>query len=231
MKNIVIIGHSSGIGKALTEKLAAENEIYGTCYQTPVDFQHENIHSHYLDVTGEAPDFSFMPETIDGLVYCPGAIQLKPFGRIKEAEFMADYQLQVLGAVKVIQHCLPGLKKSAAPSIVLFSTVAVQVGFSFHSLVSAHKGAIEGLTKALAAEFAPNIRVNCLAPSITDTPLASSLLSSPEKVAAHAQRNPLKRIGRAEDLANAAAFLLREESAWMTGQILHIDGGMSTLRI
>jgi NAD(P)-dependent dehydrogenase (short-subunit alcohol dehydrogenase family) len=157
-------------------------------------------------------------------------VNLKPFSRIKPVDFISDYQLQLVGAVKVIQACLPKLKNASSPSIVLFSTVAVQTGFNFHSLVAASKGAVEGLTKALAAEFAPKIRVNCIAPSITDTPLAGTLLNSEEKKEANAQRHPLKKIGKPEDLANLAEFLLSDKSAWITGQVLHADGGMSSIK-
>jgi NAD(P)-dependent dehydrogenase (short-subunit alcohol dehydrogenase family) len=144
---------------------------------------------------------------------------------------MQDYQLQVIGAIKIIQQVLPRLKNASSASIVFFSTVAVQTGFNFHSIVAASKGAIEGLTKALSAELAPKIRVNCIAPSITNTPLASNLLNSEEKIAANAQRHPLKRIGRAEDLASLACFLLSDRSSWITGQIIHADGGMSAIKL
>lgn len=137
----------------------------------------------------------------------------------------------MVGAVKVIQAVLPILKKAENPGIVLFSTVAVQAGFNFNSQVSASNGAIDGLTKALAAEFAPKIRVNCIAPSLTDTALAAPLLNTEQKLEANAQRHPLKKIGKTEDLANAAAFLLSEKSGWITGQVLHVDGGMSTLKV
>lgn len=184
-----------------------------------------------LNVLDESLDLSFVPDILDGLVYCPGAVNLKPFARIKPEDFITDYQLQLVGAVKVIQACLPKLKNSAIPSIILFSTVAVQTGFNFHSLVAASKGAVEGLAKALAAEFAPKIRVNCIAPSITNTPLAATLLNSAEKKEVNAQRHPLKKIGKPEDLANLAEFLLSEKSSWITGQVLHADGGMSTLKV
>jgi len=157
-------------------------------------------------------------------------VNLKPFARVKPEDFVSDFQLQLVGAVKVIQASLPKLKNANSPSIVLFSTVAVQTGFNFHSLVASSKGAVEGFTRALAAEFAPKIRVNCIAPSITDTPLAGSLLNTDEKKEANAQRHPLKKIGKPEDLANLAAFLLSEKSSWITGQVLHVDGGMSSLR-
>ena len=144
---------------------------------------------------------------------------------------MADFNLQVLGAIRCIQAVLPRLKNSENASIVLFSTVAVQLGLGFHSQVAVSKGAIEGLTRSLAAEFAPTIRFNAIAPSLTNTPLAEKLLSSPEKIEANGQRHPLKRIGEAEDIAEAACFLLTDKSSWMTGQILHVDGGMSSLKI
>ncbi|HRB72000.1 MAG TPA: SDR family oxidoreductase [Flavobacterium sp.] len=230
MKNIVIIGHSSGIGKALTTLLADDHRVYGTFCTTSEHISHKNVATHYVNILEESPDFSFLPDTIDGLVYCPGAINLKPFARIKKEDFLDDYQLQVIGAVKTIQACLPGLKKSTAPSVVLFSTVAVKTGFPFHSIVGTNKGAIEGLTKSLAAELAPTIRVNCIAPSLTETPLTGHLLNTPEKKEANAQRHPLKKIGEANDIAQAAAFLLGNTSQWITGQIIAVDGGISTIK-
>ncbi|MCU0445489.1 MAG: SDR family oxidoreductase [Microscillaceae bacterium] len=231
MKNYFIVGHSSGIGKALSEKLATQDKVYGTYYKNPSTSDNPHITAHYLNVLDEQIEVSFLPEVLDGLVYCPGAINLKPFARLKEEDFINDFKLQVGGAIKLIQACLPNLKKAEKPAIVLFSTVAVQMGFNFHSLVSSSKGAIEGLTKALAAEFAPKIRVNCIAPSITHTPLAQSLLSTPEKIEANAQRHPLKKIGSPEDVASMAAYLLGDESAWVSGQIFRVDGGMSSIRI
>ena len=231
MANILIIGASSGIGSALATQLIAEgNQVYGTFNKTTKSSDGFTKFQP-LNVLDENLDFSFLPDVLDGLVYCPGSVNLKPFARIKPEDFVADYQLQLVGAVKSIQACLPKLKNSAQASIVLFSTVAVQTGFNFHSLVASSKGAVEGLTKALAAEFAPKIRVNCIAPSITDTPLAGALLNTEEKKEANAQRHPLKKIGRPDDLANLAAFLLSEKSSWITGQVLHADGGMSSLKV
>ncbi len=231
MANFVIIGASSGIGAALANHLIAEgSQVYGTFNKTSIDsISFSKV--HHLNILDENPDFSFIPEVIDGLVYCPGAVSLKPFARIKPEDFVSDFELQLVGAVKAIQACLPKLKNSNQSSIVLFSTVAVQTGFNFHSLVAASKGAVEGLTKALAAEFAPRIRVNCIAPSITDTPLAAGLINTEEKKTANAQRHPLKRIGKPEDLANLASFLLSEKSNWITGQVLHADGGISNLKV
>lgn len=230
MKNYLIIGASSGIGEKLANILSDNHIVFGTFNNHPKESS-SSISYHYLDVLSDNLDLSFLPDSLDGLAYCPGSIKLKPFHRITPNDFTNDYNLQVLGAIKVIQTALPLLKKSEDASIVLFSTVAVQQGFNFHSLVSTSKGAIEGLTKSLAAEFAPKIRVNCIAPSLTDTPLAESLLSTEEKKTAAAQRHPLKRYGSADDIAQMAAFLLSEKSNWITGQILHVDGGMSTLKI
>jgi NAD(P)-dependent dehydrogenase (short-subunit alcohol dehydrogenase family) len=232
MQNQVIIGASSGIGRALAQVLVNEgHRVYGTFNKTTENRPEGLTGYTHLNVLDENPDFSFLPENIDGLVYCPGAVNLKPFARIKPEDFISDYQLQLVGAVKVVQACLPKLKNSSQASVVLFSTVAVQTGFNFHSLVASSKGAVEGLTKALAAEFAPKIRVNCIAPSITNTPLAGTLLNTDEKKDANAQRHPLKKIGQPEDLANLAAFLLSEKSSWITGQVLHADGGMSSLKV
>jgi len=231
MANVLIIGASSGIGSALAKQLISEgHQVYGTFNASTIS-EDGFTKLQPLNVLNDNLDFSFLPDMIDGLVYCPGAVVLKPFARIKPDDFVADYQLQLIGAVKVIQACLPKLKNSDKASIVLFSTVAVQTGFNFHSLVSSSKGAVEGLTKALAAEFAPKIRVNCIAPSITDTPLAATFLNTDEKKEANAQRHPLKKIGRPEDLANLTVFLLSEKSSWITGQVLHVDGGMSSLKI
>ena len=230
MKNFVIIGGSTGIGKQLAENLSVHHNVIATFNNTQSD-DSLNVKYHHFNVLDfqSAPDF--LPEVIDGLVYCVGAIQLKPFHRIPESEFLQDYQKQVVGAIKIIQYALPKLKLSDSPSIVLFSTVAVQLGFPFHSMVASSKGAIEGLTKALAAEFAPKIRVNCIAPSITNTPLAASLLNTEDKIAANAQKHPLKKIGEPNDIAQLAEFLLSENASWITGQILHVDGGMSSLKV
>ncbi len=228
MKNYLIIGASSGIGKQLAEDLSVHHKVIGTYHNHAMT--HDAIeYRHYDALSSE--ELTDLPATIDGLIYCPGSIDLRPFARIKPEDFIKDYSLQVVGAVKVIQQLLPRLKQSGSASIVLFSTVAVQTGFPFHSLVSSSKGAIEGLTKALAAEFAPKIRVNCIAPSLTQTPLAGALLATEDKIAANAQRHPLKRLGTASDIASLAAFLLSDQSSWITGQIMHVDGGISSLKV
>ena len=231
MANYLIIGGSSGIGSALVAQLVEEgHQVFATYNTHPVTSSFPNLSYYPLNVLDETLNLSFLPEKLDGIAFCPGAIQLKPFARIQPADFIADYHLQVVGAIKVIQGALPALKNTEQASIVLFSTVAVQLGLNFHSLVSASKGAIEGLTKSLAAEFAPKIRVNAIAPSLTNTPLASSLLNSDQKIEANAERHPLKRVGKPEDISAMAAFLLSPKTSWMTGQILSVDGGMGTIK-
>jgi len=231
MKNYLIIGGSSGIGEAIVKQLSKEgHQVFATFNQHPAQ-NSDTITYYHLDVMQESYDLSFVPDTIDGIAYCVGNISLKPFSRFTADDFIKDYQLQLLGAVKIIQQLLPNIKKAEAASIVLFSTVAVQTGFNFHTLISSSKGAVEGLTKALAAELAPRIRVNCIAPSITDTPLAAHLLNTPEKKEATAQRQPMRRVGTADEVASAACFLLTDKSSWITGQVMHADGGMSTLKI
>jgi NAD(P)-dependent dehydrogenase (short-subunit alcohol dehydrogenase family) len=189
------------------------------------------VHHLTLDVTADSLDLEGLPEVLNGMVYCPGTIQLKPFQRITIDEFVEDLQVNFLGAVRTIQACLTRLRKSkTGASVVLFSTVAVKTGMPFHASVAGAKAAVEGLTRSLAAEFAPRIRFNAIAPSLTDTPLAQDLLSSEEKRQASADRHPLKRIGTPQEIAGLAIYLLSNSSAWLTGQIIHIDGGMSALR-
>lgn len=230
MANYLIIGASSGIGKKLSEQLSESgHQIYGTYFKNEIQSDNDRIQLHPLNVLDETISLDFIPESLTGVIYCPGSINLRPFERIKPADFLNDYNLQVVGAIKTIQAVASKLKTSENAAIILFSTVAVQKGLPFHSQVSASKGAIEGLTKALAAEYAPIIRVNCIAPSLTDTPLATSLLNSDQKREANAERHPLKRIGIPEDIANMVEFLLSSKASWITGQIIHVDGGFSTL--
>ena len=231
MKTYLIIGASSGIGRQIKDDLlAAGNIVYGTYNSGEIAGDHPNLKTFQLNVLEDTPDISWLPDVVDGLVYCPGSINLKPFSRIKPGEYLDDYGLNVVGAGKVIQAALPALKAAANPGIVLFSTVAVSQGFPFHAQVSASKGAVEGLVRALAAEFAPSIRVNCIAPSLTNTPLASRMLNTAEKLESHGNRHPLQRVGEASDLAGMAIFLLGDTASWMTGQVLHHDGGMSSIR-
>lgn len=228
MKTTLIIGASSGIGKALANKLIKERESVISISRNLPDASFSHYYQHDILSDDELPKIE---GTIDGLVYCPGSINLKPFRTLKQQDFENDFKLNVLGAVKAIQAYTANLQLSKNASIVLFSTVAVQTGMPFHSSVAISKGAIEGLTKALAAEFSPKIRVNCIAPSLTSTPMAEKLINTPEKLEASNNRHPLKRIGNPDDMANTVEFLLSKNSSWITGQILHVDGGMSTLKV
>lgn len=230
MKNYLIIGAARGIGQKLAELLMADgHNVYGTYHETPIE--NSEITAQKLDVLSENFDFDFLPETLDGIAYCPGTINLKPFGRIKPSEYLDDFNLQVVGFIKALNTALPRLKKSSAASVVVFSTVAVQTGFPFHAQVAASKGALEGVVRALAAELAPSIRINAIAPSITKTPLAAKLLNSEDKIKANADRHPLKKIGEPGDIAAAALFLLSENASWITGQILPVDGGISAIKM
>jgi 3-oxoacyl-[acyl-carrier protein] reductase len=229
--NYLVVGGSSGIGLALVNKLVTEGHQVFSASRKKGDLPEKATHIE-LDVLSDISALKdSLPDTIDGLVYCPGTINLKPFGRLTEEDFLLDYRVNVLGAVKVIQLLINKMKSAGNASIVLFSTVAAQTGMGFHASIAASKGAVEGLTVSLAAEFAlAKVRVNAIAPSLTETPLAHSLISSPERKEASNKRHPLGRIGTAEELADATEFLLSPKSAWMTGQILHIDGGMSSIR-
>ena len=232
MANYLVIGASSGIGKKLAEQLSESgHHIIGTYCKNEIHSNNPLIQFHPLNVLDENIVFDFLPELLNGVIYCPGSINLRPFERIKPTDFIDDYNMQVVGAIKILQTVASKLKKSDNAAIVLFSTVAVQTGLPFHSQVAASKGAIEGLTKALAAEYAPKIRVNCIAPSLTDTPLAANLLNSEQKIEANAQRHPLKRIGTTDDIVNMVEFLLSTKASWITGQIMHVDGGISTLKV
>lgn len=228
--NILIIGASSGIGHALASMLINKDVNLFTASRRKPEGLEKSKWFEYDAKTGFQlpPDF---PDTLHGLVYCPGTINLKPVSRLTLEDFRSDYQINVLGFVEVLQATLKQLKKAGSASVVAFSTVAVHTGMGFHASVAASKGALEGLCRSLAAELAPsNIRVNLVAPSLTDTPLASALLSTPEKIEASAKRHPLARVGTAEDIASMAMFLISDQASWITGQVIHVDGGMGNLK-
>ena len=230
-KHYLVVGGSSGIGLEVVKRLLAQGATVSVISRTADTLANLDVHHHSADVLADDLKQLDLPERLDGLVYCPGSITLKPFRSLKPEQFLADYQINVLGAVKSIQAALKPLKKAGESSVVLYSTVAVGQGMSFHASIAAAKGAVEGLTRSIAAELAPAIRVNCIAPSLTDTPLAERLLSTDDKREASNLRHPLKRVGTPEDIAAATLFLLSDQSSWVTGQIFGIDGGMSALKM
>jgi 3-oxoacyl-[acyl-carrier protein] reductase len=230
MKNILLIGGSYGIGLAIAKELQYENKVFiaSRTYENIADM---NVTHIQFDATTDTLDMSKLPEAIDGLVYCLGSINLRPFKGLKLEVFEQDLQINFISLVKVIQSILPNLVASNQSSIVLFSSVAASMGMPFHTSVAAAKGAIEGFAKALAAEYAPKIRVNVIAPSLTDTPLADKFLNNDVKREKSAERHPLKRVGTSDDMAQMASFLLSSKSSWISGQVFHVDGGMSTLLV
>lgn len=231
IRKILCVGGTSGVGREVVRRLSESGDGVIAAVRDPrklPDLPH--VRGIRWDATSGDP-LENLPETLDGLVYCPGSILLKPFRQISEEDFRRDLEINFLGAVRAVQRARPSLERSERASIVLFSTVAVQTGLPYHASVASAKGAIEGLVRSLAAEFAPRVRVNALALSLTDTPLASSLLGTEEKRRASENRHPLKRIGKPEEVAGAVEFLLGEESGFMTGQILKMDGGLSSVKL
>lgn len=230
-KTYLIIGGTSGIGLETTKLLSKDNRVIVLSRTNKNLDGLSNVEFHSADVIKSVDELPSIADKIDGLVYCPGTINLKPLKSLKLEDFQNDFEINLLGAIKVINKYFNNLKSAEKASIVLFSTVAVQTGMPYHSSVASSKGAVEGLTRTLAAEFAPNIRVNCIAPSITNTPLAEKLLNNEAKVKASEDRHPLKRIGSAEEIAQTVEFLLSEKSGFITGQIIKVDGGISSVKI
>jgi NAD(P)-dependent dehydrogenase (short-subunit alcohol dehydrogenase family) len=230
-KKYVIIGGSSGIGLSIVNQLTSEGHQVINFSRNEGNWENKNLVDHIkLDIiSDELPD-SDQIDSANGLVYCPGTINLKPFQQLSESDFKNDFEINVLGAVRALKHFYKALRKGKPSSIILFSTVAVNPGMAFHASISAAKGAIEGLARSLAAEFAPNIRVNAIAPSLTDTDLASKILSSEDRREASNKRHPLGRVGRPEDIASLAVYLLGDQADWITGQVIGVDGGMAGTR-
>ncbi len=226
MSKTLLVGGSKGIGAALLPKLLEQGPVVNLSRNAP-QVEHDHLEHHTVDVLSD--DIPVV-EDVSRIVYCPGSINLKPFRSLKPDDFQAEFDINVKGAVRVFQAYEKSLKKSGNGSIVMFSTVAVGQGMPFHASVAAAKGAVEGLVRSLAAEFAPKIRVNAIAPTITDTPLAAGLLRNEQAVEKAQERHPLKRIVNPEEIADMAHFLLSDKAASISGQVIGIDAGLSTLR-
>ena len=226
MRHILIIGGTKGIGKAIIDLLIEENKI--TCMSRNVsDYNHKNYNHIQLDATlDNFPDL----EKIDSLVYCPGSINLKPISTLSIEDFRNDFELNVIGAVRSIKKYLPHLKKGENPSILLFSTVATKLGMPYHASVSASKSAIDGIVKTLGAELAPKIRINAIAPTITNTELASKILRNEKVIENMIERHPLKKILSANEVAKMAKFLISEDGSSISGQIINMDAGIVSFK-
>ncbi|APY09439.1 oxidoreductase [Winogradskyella sp. J14-2] len=227
MKTIIVVGGSKGIGNATVASLLSSHKVINISRSQP-EQSHENLTHHQCDIINdELPDIS----EADGLVYCPGSINLKPINRLSLEDFKNDFEINVLGAVKTIQKYLAVLKNGKQPSIVLFSTVASKLGMPFHASVAASKSAIEGLTKSLGAELAPTIRVNAIAPTVTDTDLASKLLRNERMIENMTDRHPLKKYLQPEEVADMVVFLLSHKAAALSGQIFEMDCGIVSFKL
>ena len=227
MKTIIVIGGSKGIGNAIVTTLLENHKVINISRTAP-ETKHDNLTHYGCDVIkDELPD---IPEA-DSLIYCPGSINLKPISRLSLDDFKADFEINVLGAVKAIQKYLPVLKKGNHPSILLFSTVASKLGMPFHASIATAKSGVEGLVKSLGAELAPTIRVNAIAPTVTDTELASKLLRNDKMIENITERHPLKKYLSPKEVADMAEFLILDKSASISGQIFEMDCGIVTFKI
>ena len=229
-KNILFIGGSYGIGLECAKLLASESNLF-IASRTKEGLEDITCTHISFDVSKDDIKELDLPETLDGLVYFPGSINLKPFKMLSPEVFEKEMNLNFFSLVRVVHGLLPKLKNSEQASLVFFSTVAAKVGMPFHTSIAAAKSAIEGFSKSLAAEYAPSFRVNVIAPSLTNTKLSEKLLSNDVKIEKMGERHPMKRVGEPQDIANVVEFLLSDKSSWVTGQVLGIDGGLSTLNV
>ncbi|MGI8432020.1 MAG: SDR family NAD(P)-dependent oxidoreductase [Chthoniobacterales bacterium] len=226
-KTYLLAGGNSGVGRATAELLRAKGHRVISAGRNAEALK--DADTLEFDATNSVAELP-LPETLDGLVYFPGTITLKSFRALKDDDFRRDMEVNFFGAVRFLRAALPALQKAENAAIVLFSTVAVQTGMPFHASIAAAKGAVEGFARALAAELAPKVRVNCIAPSLTATPLAANLLSSDAKTQASRERHPLKRLGDPAETAQLVRFLLSDAAGFITGQVIGVDGGLSSLR-
>lgn len=228
-KNILIIGANSDIGFEISNLATADgHNIYTTSRDDANINNFENFFQ--LDPNDSLDALDDLPEDIHGLVYCPGSINLRSLQRLTLDDIKNEMEINFYGAFNIIKKVLPNLKKNEGASVVLFSTVAVKTGMPMHSSIAAAKGAVEGLAKSLAAELAPRVAVNCVAPSIVDTKLAANILSTDERKQASADRHPLKTIGSPKLIAISSYNLLAAKENWITGQVIAIDGGLSSIK-
>jgi 3-oxoacyl-[acyl-carrier protein] reductase len=227
MKNLVIIGGSKGIGSAILLQQLESNIVYNISRNEP-EITHPNLRHFSINVLQDAlPDI----ENVDTLIYCPGSINLKPIGSLSIDDFRNDFEINVIGAVKAIQKYLPALRKGTNPSIVLFSTVAVKLGMPFHASIATAKAGIEGLVKSLGAELASVIRINAIAPTITETTLAAGILRNDRMKENMVERHPMKGYLKPEEVANMANFLISENAKSISGQIFEMDYGIVSFKI
>ena len=227
MKTIIVIGGSKGIGFAIIKTLIDNHKIINISRTEP-ELSHLNLTHFTCDVLhDELP----MIEAADGLIYCPGSINLKPISRLSLDDFREDFEINVLGAVKSIQKYLPLLKNGNKPSIILFSTVAAKLGMPFHASIATAKSGVEGLVKSLGAELAPILRINAIAPTITNTQLASKLLRNDKMIENIKERHPLKKFLNPDEVAAMAEFLMSDKAASISGQVFEMDCGIVSFKI
>ena len=227
MRKIIIVGGSRGIGNSLLTTLVENNNVINISRVQPT-LSHTNLTHHTCDVLiGELPDIT----EADSIIYCPGSINLKPISRLKLDDFRNDFEINVIGAVKTIQKYLSILKKGDSPSVILFSTVATELGMPYHASVAAAKSAVEGLVKSLGAELAPTIRINAIAPTVTDTDLAAKLLRNEKMIDMITERHPLKKFLNPKEVADMAEFLLSQKAASISGQVFKMDCGIVSFKI
>ena len=230
-KNILIVGGNSGIGSACVDALAKDSQIYSLTRSGNINTPIENVDYFTGDVCKTGLDYSFLPHELHSVIYCPGSIKLKPFTSLNNDDFEKDFKINVIGFTNTIKATIKALKKSGTASVVALSTVAVRQGMNYHSSVATAKGALEGLIRSLAAEYASaGVRFNSIAPSLVNTPLASKFTSDIKKLEAISKRHPLNRIGEPGEIAHLVKYLISDESGWMTGQVINFDGGLSTIK-